>query len=118
QVANILLELDEHKFDRIGSLSFDDGGSYSVTARLLTLKMNEVARVGGVINNSKPVQAPFKSTSDYFNHVRHQNLGHLLKQRNSVDDSNNARRKYINRRLFQAMTPSQRFDKLFKLFNY
>jgi hypothetical protein len=58
QVANILLELAEHKFDRIGSLSFDDRGSYSVTARPLTLKMNEVARVGGVVNDGKPIQVP------------------------------------------------------------
>ncbi|TAQ91380.1 hypothetical protein B7494_g338 [Chlorociboria aeruginascens] len=101
QVANILLELAEHKFDRIGSLSFDDGGSYSVTARPLTLKMNEVARVGGVVNN-----APFESTSDYFNHIGRQNLDHLLKQRNSIDDADDARRKYINRHLFQAITPS------------
>ena len=35
QVANILLELAEHKFDRIGSLSFDDRGSYSVVTRPL-----------------------------------------------------------------------------------
>lgn len=54
QVANILLELADHKFDRIGSLSFDDSGSCSVSARPLTLKMNEVARVGGVFNDGKP----------------------------------------------------------------
>jgi len=105
QVANILLELAEHKFGRIGSLSFDDGGSYSVTARPLTLKMNEVARIGGVVNDDH-LKAPFESTSDYFNHVGQQNLDHLLKQRNSVDDADDARRKYINRRLFQAITPS------------
>ncbi|KAH8763830.1 hypothetical protein BGZ57DRAFT_768619 [Hyaloscypha finlandica] len=105
QVANILLELAEHKFDRIGSLSFDDRGSYSVTGRPLTLKMNEVARVGGVVNDDH-LKAPFESTSDYFNHVGQQNLDHLLKQRNSIDDADDACRKYINRRLFQAITPS------------
>ncbi|KAG4437463.1 hypothetical protein IFR05_007068 [Cadophora sp. M221] len=51
QAANILLELAEHKFDRIGPLSFDDSGSSSVSVRSLTLKMNEVARVGGVFND-------------------------------------------------------------------
>lgn len=55
QVANILLELVNHNFDRIGSLSFENGGSYSVTARPLTLKMNEVARVGGVVTDGKPI---------------------------------------------------------------
>lgn len=55
QVANILLELVNHEFDRIGSLSFENGGPYSVTARPLTLKMNEVARVGGVANDGKPI---------------------------------------------------------------
>ncbi|KAG9235339.1 hypothetical protein BJ875DRAFT_399272 [Amylocarpus encephaloides] len=105
QVANILLELSEHRFDRIGSLSFDDGDPYSVTARPLTLKMNEVARVGGVVNDDH-LKAPFESTGDYLNHVGQQNLDHLLKQRNSIDDADDARRKYINRHLFQAMTPS------------
>ncbi|PVH71816.1 hypothetical protein DL98DRAFT_520862 [Cadophora sp. DSE1049] len=118
QVANILLELAEHKFDRIGSLSFDDGGSHSVTARPLTLKMNEVARVGGVVNDDY-LKAPFESTSDYFNHVGQQNLDHLLKQRNSVDDADDARRKYINRRLFQAITSryiSKEHNYVFTLF--
>ncbi|KAK0101218.1 hypothetical protein ONS95_012799 [Cadophora gregata] len=105
QVAYILLELAEHKFDRIGSLSSDNEGSYPVTARPLTLKMNEVARVGGVINGDH-LKAPFESTSDFFSHVGQQNLEHLLKQRNSVDDADDARRKYTNRRLFQTITPS------------
>ncbi|KAL5320768.1 hypothetical protein ACEPPN_011578 [Leptodophora sp. 'Broadleaf-Isolate-01'] len=67
--------------------------------------MNEVARVGGVFNDDH-LQAPFESTSDYFNNVGQQNLDHLIKQPNSIDDADDARRKYTNRRLFQAITPS------------
>jgi hypothetical protein len=68
QVANILLELAEHKFDRIGSLSFDDGGSYSVTARPLTLKMNEVARVGGVVNDGRLFKFPLPVSKHFLHH--------------------------------------------------
>jgi aminoglycoside phosphotransferase (APT) family kinase protein len=67
QVANILLELAVHKFDRIGSLSLDDGGAYSVTARPLTLKMNEVTRVGGVIDDGKSMRFP-TAVSKYILH--------------------------------------------------
>jgi hypothetical protein len=70
QVANILLELAEHKFDRIGSLSFEDGGSYSVTARPLTLKMNEVVRVGGVVNDGKPRQFPITKFKPFLTPLR------------------------------------------------
>ena len=56
QLADIFLELGEHKFDRIGSLTYDMKGSYSVTVRLLTLKMNEIARVRGVFTHGKLIE--------------------------------------------------------------
>jgi hypothetical protein len=47
QIANILLELSEHDFPRIGSLSRIDHDT-CVDSRPLTLKMNETERHGGV----------------------------------------------------------------------
>jgi hypothetical protein len=48
QVADILLQLSEHNFPQIGSLSKIDNTHSSVTSRPLTLKLNEIESHGGV----------------------------------------------------------------------
>jgi aminoglycoside phosphotransferase (APT) family kinase protein len=50
QIADILIELSRHDFDKIGSLTLDDedGVSLSVASRPLTLKMNEMERCGNL----------------------------------------------------------------------
>ncbi|KAL3473415.1 hypothetical protein BJX99DRAFT_261345 [Aspergillus californicus] len=48
QMANILLELSRHDFDRIGALSNTLDGTGLVQSRPLTLKMNETESLGGV----------------------------------------------------------------------
>lgn len=65
------------------------------------------------------LRAPFESTGDFFNHIGQQNLDHLLKQRNSIDDADDARLKFISRRLVQVTTSkyiSKEHDDLFALF--
>lgn len=52
QIASIYLQLYQHSFSKIGSLSVAEGdgvaASWSVTSGPLTFKMNEVERMGGV----------------------------------------------------------------------
>lgn len=48
QMANILLELSEHDFPQIGSLTRISGTRPCVDSRPLTLKMNEIQCHGGV----------------------------------------------------------------------
>jgi hypothetical protein len=48
QVANILLQLSEHDFSQIGSLSRIDNTHSCAASRPLTLKLNEIESHGGV----------------------------------------------------------------------
>lgn len=48
QVANILLQLSEHDFSQIGSLSTIDDTHSCAASRPLTLKLNEIESHGGV----------------------------------------------------------------------
>jgi hypothetical protein len=57
QIANILLELSMHNFDKIGALSLirhDDGTtSWPILFRPMTLKMNEIERSGYITVDGK-----------------------------------------------------------------
>jgi hypothetical protein len=63
---------------------------------------------------------PFRTATDYINYLTEQNSVHLHKQRNCVDDVDDARKKFTCRRLLQTVTSqfvSRQFDQgPFKLF--
>ncbi|KAL5313679.1 hypothetical protein ACEPPN_018100 [Leptodophora sp. 'Broadleaf-Isolate-01'] len=107
QMANILLELAAHDFPRIGSSSRIDHDT-CVDSRPLKLKMNETERHGGDNTSSSMT---FSSATEYFHHVAEQDLQHLCKQPNSIDDVDDARSKYIHRSIFKAMLPGFVSDK-------
>lgn len=132
QMADILLELASHNFSKIGSLTISEGNdgttSWSVWTRPLTLKMNEIQRGGYVVVDGKfcpqnlaliktdsipeCTAPPFDNVADYMRHLLQQNMTHLYKQRNSIDDEADARNKFILRRRLQALIPyfTSRFD--------
>ncbi|KAL4807438.1 hypothetical protein BDV18DRAFT_167968 [Aspergillus unguis] len=103
QMANILLELSAHDFSRIGSLSGNADSNSGVDSRPLTLKMNEIQSHGGVCLDHDP--KPFSTTTSYFQAVADQDMQHLLGQPNSVDDMEDARRKYLHNKIFAAIVP-------------
>ncbi|TIA29420.1 hypothetical protein D6C79_09944 [Aureobasidium pullulans] len=108
QMANILLELSEHDFDKIGALSMTEGDdalpSWSIDYRPMTMKMNDVKAGGNVIVDDHTLP-PFETTTDYMQHLVQQNITHLHKQRNSIDDAADARRKFILRCRMEALVP-------------
>ncbi|OBT61013.1 hypothetical protein VE03_09603 [Pseudogymnoascus sp. 23342-1-I1] len=102
QIADIILELSEHDFDQIGSLSLNDDDTWSIGSGPLTLNSNELSRCGNVHVESRV----YSTTSDYLLDIAEQNILHLEKQRNSISSSSDARRKYTARHLFQSAAPS------------
>ncbi|THV68128.1 hypothetical protein D6D28_06962 [Aureobasidium pullulans] len=108
QMANILLELAEHDFDKIGALSMTEGDdalpSWSIDHRPMTMKMNDVEAGSNVIVDDHTLP-PFETTTDYMQHLVQQNITHLHKQRNSIDDAADARRKFILRCRMEALVP-------------
>ncbi|KAJ0414799.1 kinase-like domain-containing protein [Aspergillus carlsbadensis] len=104
QIANFLLELSAHDFPQIGSLSGNADCSRGVASRPLTLKMNEIESHGGV-RVGGPVSETFSTATGYFQQVANQDMQHLREQPNSVDDPEDARRKYLHSKLFAAVVP-------------
>ncbi|KAH0163644.1 hypothetical protein KCU67_g5472, partial [Aureobasidium melanogenum] len=108
QMADVLLELASHDFGRIGSLGIPDGdgesASWPICTRPLTRKMNEIQR-GGYVVVDDCTAPPFENVVDYMKHLLQQNMTHLYKQSNSVDNEKDARCKFILRRRLQALVP-------------
>ncbi|KAI5272897.1 hypothetical protein E4T47_03968 [Aureobasidium subglaciale] len=108
QIAEVLLELASHDFDKIGSLEVSEkvngSISWSIQNRPLTLKMNEIESHGHVVVDD-PEAAAFDTAADYMNNLLEQNMKQLYEQRNSVDDAEDARRKFVLRRRMQALVP-------------
>ncbi|OBT61997.1 hypothetical protein VE03_08291 [Pseudogymnoascus sp. 23342-1-I1] len=103
QVADILLQLSEHDFSQIGSLSRIDNTHSCATSRPLTLKLNEIESHGGVFVGDR-ISRTFSSATEYFHNVANQDLRHLLKQPNSIDNIEDARSKYTHCGIFKAIT--------------
>ncbi|OJD10098.1 hypothetical protein AJ78_08752 [Emergomyces pasteurianus Ep9510] len=103
-MAHIVLELSKPVFKYIGGLKYDSGG-WSVAKRPLTLKMNELIRVG----NFPPDEFvdsnhTFESASKYFQQLAEQQFLHLKYQRNdAITDEDDCRKKYVARCLFRQI---------------
>jgi Phosphotransferase enzyme family len=105
QLVDILLELFQHDFDRIGSPSFNsENNSWSVEERPMTLNMNETVRCSGLSFECFPSRA-YSPSADYLLHLAEVHFLQLLKQRNSVFEAADCREKYTCRHLFQAIAP-------------
>ncbi|TAQ85057.1 hypothetical protein B7494_g6612 [Chlorociboria aeruginascens] len=98
QIAKILLEPSMHNFDKIGALSLaehkDSTTSWQITSAPMTQKMNEIERGGYVRVDGK--------TSVKYNL---ENIMHLRKQRNYIDDIDGARRKYSLHQRVKSLVP-------------
>jgi hypothetical protein len=103
QVADIILELYNVDFDRIGAISKDtSSGSWSVTERPLTYTMNELATTAFFPVEDFP-STTFTSTSGYFQYLMTEHKTHLWTQRNICGSPTEARDRYISRLLFAKL---------------
>ncbi|TID12859.1 Protein kinase-like (PK-like) [Venturia nashicola] len=114
QIARILLELSMHSFDQIGALSMSEAAdgthSWPVQSAPMTLKMNEIERSGNVKVGDYS-KKPFRTVTEYISSLVQQNITHLCDQRNSIDDADDARQKYILRQRVSCIAPSFVSDK-------
>jgi len=123
QIANILLELSEHDFSQIGSLSRIDNTHSCATSRPLTLKLNEIESHGGVFVggmptltasprlllclHSSPCRQCFEDILLYHRILpSHCPTGPTTSSRqpNSTDNIDDARSKYTHCGIFKAIT--------------
>ncbi|EFY92604.1 phosphotransferase enzyme family protein [Metarhizium acridum CQMa 102] len=103
QMANILLELFQFNFSRIGAVSKDPtSATWSVTGRPLTYSMNELATTA-FYPVDKFATDPFTTASGYFRHLCQENLTHLFTQRNLSTSRKQAEEHYVARHLFARL---------------
>ncbi|OAQ59946.1 phosphotransferase enzyme family protein [Pochonia chlamydosporia 170] len=103
QIADILLQLFQFDFSRIGAISKDPmSGTWSVTGRPLTYSMNELATTA-FYPLDKFATGPFESASSYFRYLSSENLTHLFTQPNLSSSRKEAEEQYVARHLFARL---------------
>jgi Phosphotransferase enzyme family len=118
-MAGILIELSKCQFSRIGAITQDEPGAWSVNKRALTFNMNELVALG----NYPPkelLQQSYSTAADYFEALAKEHMRHLITQRNdAVDDEADCKKKFVARCLFlrimQRFSTTHRYGP-FKLF--
>ncbi|KAJ5194660.1 uncharacterized protein N7498_008098 [Penicillium cinerascens] len=123
QMADILLQLGRHSFNKIGCISCNEGeddDQWLVRDRPLTINMNELVQLGGFPPHLLP-QGTFKTASAYFLALAEQHMAHLFSQRNNaIGSEEDCKRKYIARCLFRKLARENRLCRYvngpFKLF--
>lgn len=104
-MAEVVLQLARHSFSEIGCISAanEDDDFYDqwiVTHRPLTINVNGLVQLGGVLPHLLP-QYTFKTASAYFLALAEMHMTHLYSQRNDfVVSEEDCRRKYVARCLF------------------
>jgi aminoglycoside phosphotransferase (APT) family kinase protein len=106
QLAEFMIELSRLDFDTIGAIAKDSAtNNWFATERPFTYNMNEMA----VTVSKYPVETfpngPLQTTQEYFEYQSDENLTHLGVQRNLVNDSEDAKRRYIARHRFRQLIP-------------
>ncbi|KAI1425980.1 kinase-like domain-containing protein [Xylaria sp. FL1777] len=107
QTINFQLQLQQLKFPRIGSLTStsttdEPGFSAAIHSRPLTQKAHDFMKFGGV-DVLGPRDKTYLSTTEYFHHIVDQDLRHLHRQLNSVDDADDARDKFVYWKVMKAL---------------
>ncbi|KAI0097480.1 hypothetical protein GGR51DRAFT_540809, partial [Nemania sp. FL0031] len=107
QTIGFQLQLQKLKFPRIGSLTStstisEPGFTATINSRPLTQKAQDLLQNGG-LDVLGPRDKTYLSTSEYFHHIVDQDLEHLHKQPNSVDDAEDARDKFVYWNVMKAL---------------
>ncbi|AEO66399.1 uncharacterized protein THITE_33846 [Thermothielavioides terrestris NRRL 8126] len=119
QMADILLQLSQCDFSRIGCLGKvdpnweygdDDDGGFDVTCRPLSFNIAQLGEVGGIPHFAlPPTSKTYSTASEYFSALADMHLQQLSFQRNqAVTSADDCRKKYIARQLFRTLASSQR----------
>lgn len=110
QMADVLLQLAQHSFDRIGSLVQKDEegwtvGDWPVASRPWTFNMNSLVQLGNFPPDQlHPPTATFSTSTSYYAALAETHLTHLSTQHNdAITSASDCRRKFVARCLFRKL---------------
>ncbi|EGX87696.1 Protein kinase-like domain [Cordyceps militaris CM01] len=110
QMANILLQLSTLSFPQIGSLVQGSHGLTSASGRPLIQNMNSLVEFAGVPPELLPSQ-PYTTSKQWYSALADMHMLQAALQRNdAILDEDDARDKFVSRRLFQRLAMSGQFD--------
>jgi hypothetical protein len=103
-LSDILLELWNHPFSKIGSITLRDDGEPDVLnlSRPLMLESNNLELDGTSISSVFPSHRTFRTATKYFNTLADLQMKRLLQQRNSIETEEEAESKFMNRMHFKT----------------
>lgn len=108
QMANIILQLSNLQFSRIGSLVEDKHGAISVEGRPLIQNMNSLVDHARVPPCLLPTKT-YSTATEWYCALADMHMAQLVFQHNdAVDDEDDARDKYVARQLFRRLAAEGR----------
>ncbi|KAL9629377.1 MAG: hypothetical protein Q9164_006907 [Protoblastenia rupestris] len=102
QVARFLLELADVEFSSVGTI-VEEEDMFGVESGPTSVKMNDIERQDGI--SLRASIKPFKTTTEFFEHVLSLDMEHLRFHPGSVRDREDARRKYRRLRKLMNLLP-------------
>ncbi|KAM3515909.1 hypothetical protein MY11210_000449 [Beauveria gryllotalpidicola] len=110
QMANILLQLSTLSFPQIGSLVQGRHGLTSASGRPLIQNMNSLVEFASVPPEFLPSQ-PYTTSKQWYSAMADMHMLQAALQRNdAVLDDDDARDKFVSRRLFQRLVKGGQFE--------
>jgi aminoglycoside phosphotransferase (APT) family kinase protein len=113
KVAHCLLQLIQPTFPRIGSLvESEDGSSYSVAGRPITLNMNNMLQLANIPASVLPSESKtYETADDWYLALAEMHIAQLVFQHNDlVSTKDDCRNKYVARQLFRRLAKQGRLS--------
>ncbi|OBS20355.1 hypothetical protein FPOA_06727 [Fusarium poae] len=112
RISVIVLELYKPTFHRIGSLTKDNNGCYSVTGRPITQNMNNMIQLANIPKAVLPEKnQTYENDYDWYIALAEMHMAQLLFQHNDlVRSEDDCRNKYVARMLFHILAEQNRLS--------
>ncbi|TVY51844.1 hypothetical protein LCER1_G007750 [Lachnellula cervina] len=112
KAARCLLQISRLSFDRIGSLSENDGNTFSVTGRPLSKNMNDMLQLANIPRAVLPLENKTYGTADeWYTALAEMHMAQLIFQHNDlVTTEDDCRNKYVARQLFRRLAKEHRLS--------
>ncbi|KAF2741758.1 phosphotransferase family protein [Sporormia fimetaria CBS 119925] len=108
QVADIMVQLSNLRFEKIGTPLEVEPDVWAVTERPLMWDMNELVQLANC-PRSELLSTTFNTSSDFYSAVADMKVIHLDMQHNdAIESEEDCRRKYIGRHLFRKLAREKR----------
>jgi hypothetical protein len=105
QMSNIMLKFSKLTFDSTGSITSNEDGTWTAKERPLTLNMKESVRCGN-LSPDEFLSKTYSTVKEFFEELSNEHLQRSRIQCNIVNSSDDCKKSYNTRHLFQQISCS------------